>query len=54
MSCMYGAIPRQGSVDRDAIPVRATCVCGRTIVYVDGLVNQAPYWRHLPRGRVIR
>lgn len=54
MSCLYGAIPRQGSIQRDQVPVRAVCVCGKPIVYVDGLVNQAPYWRHLPRGRVIR
>jgi hypothetical protein len=46
------SIPRPGTID--AAGVRATCLCGKPITYVDGLVNQAPYWRHPPKRRTLQ
>lgn len=44
------ATPRPDSIDG----LRATCVCGKPITFVDGLINQASHWRHHPRKAVIR
>lgn len=47
--------PRPGTegAELDGI-TRATCMCGRPITYVDGLLNQASHWRHGPKRKVIR
>ena len=49
-----GAIPQRGTVDASQVPSRATCICGQPITYVDGLINQAPHWRHHPKRRTIQ
>lgn len=46
--------PRRGTIDASQVPTRATCVCGRSITLVDGLINQASYWRHNPKPRTMR
>lgn len=46
--------PRPGTEGAEDGITRATCVCGRPITYVDGLLDQASHWRHAPRRRVSR
>jgi len=48
------AIPQRGTIDASRLPSRATCICGKPITLVEGLVNQADYWRHNPKRRTIQ
>lgn len=52
MKRLHRAAPRPNTLSADGR--QATCLCGRPVTYVDGLINQASHWRHAPKRKVIR
>lgn len=53
MKC--SGFPRPGTegAGLDGI-TRATCLCGRVMVWIQDVPNRADSWRHYPRRRGIR